>query len=251
MSPRRRRRRELAIGKRYFYVLLREQRLAALRELDPSRASGTGRALYRQVDHTSDVCCRLTGTTAPRLRFRLVARVLRSYTTRVMQPRRTTLTRWARDPRPQPVKATTENPQTPVSVIEHSRSARAVTIEISGRKPLSLRAPFRSENSTAACQGGIGELFRASTARFVEPCDPPYVSAPDASDSVTASRQLSTSTHASVRSRRRRKTCASRSVEESGVSRRPGFASVSLRFLVLFRCVSSVFFSKPRRKPNL
>jgi len=120
-------------------------------------------------------------------------------------PTKHTLTRWARDPRTRPIKTALAGPQTPVTVIEHPRVAWALAIEISGRKPLSPRAPFRPRHPTPLVRTvGSGSL-RASPARIVEPCDSPYVSALDASDSVTASRRLSTSTHASVSFRLRSK----------------------------------------------
>jgi hypothetical protein len=89
--------------------------------------------------------------------------------------------------------------------------------------------------------GRAGRILRASTARFVESCDPPHVSAHDAFDSVTASRQRTTSTHASVWSRFRQQTCACRSIEGFGFSRCRQPASVGL-WSLLFTS-SSVFFS--------
>lgn len=133
------------------------------------------------------------------------------------------------------LRSRAKDPQTPVAVISHPHSVWVETTEISGRKPLLPRTPFRLENPTAACQGGVVEPFRAIAARFVEPCGPPHVSAQDASDSVTASRQLSASTHASVKPRLGQKTCAFRRAGGSGVSRRRKPASVSPR-TSLFTC---------------
>jgi len=94
-----------------------------LRELDPSRAFGTGGALYRYVNLTSDVCSRLAGTTKPRLRSRSAARS-RHWHIRLSPhtPRQVALTRWARDHPRLPVKATSDCPQTPASVAQYERS---------------------------------------------------------------------------------------------------------------------------------
>jgi hypothetical protein len=120
-----------------------------------------------------------------------------------------------------PVTAASKNPQTPVTVIDVLCFAQARTKEISGRKPLSHCAPFCLFPPAVACQGERDGSFGLAPRVFVEPCDSPFVSALDAFDSVTASHQRTTSTHASVWSRFGQETCASRRFEGFGVFTTP------------------------------
>jgi len=64
-----------------------------------------------------------------------------------------------------PVKAVNKNPQTPITVIDVSCFAQVEVMKISGRKPLSLRAPFRRFPPRVACQGEhVGSFGLASRA---------------------------------------------------------------------------------------
>jgi len=162
--------------------------------------------LYRYVNHTSDVCRHLAGTTTPRLRGRLVARgFATTYGLRRTRPRNTRLPVGLETLEYNRLRPYRRAPRrlSPLSNTRASRGPRR--IEISGQKPLSPRAPLRPRLLAPLVRTASRGSLRASSARFVEPCDSPYVSAPDAFDSVTASRRLSTSTHASVSFRPRSK----------------------------------------------
>lgn len=58
------------------------------------------------------------------------------------------------------ITATGKNLQTPITVIESLCFAQVKALEISGRKPLLLCAPFRRFPPAAACQGKLVGSFR-------------------------------------------------------------------------------------------
>jgi hypothetical protein len=90
VSPQRRRLRQLANEKRFFFGSSASRRFenSTLRVLPALEEP-----CIDMSTTTSDVRCRLAGTTAPRLRSRLAARNL----THLIQLRETALTRWARN----------------------------------------------------------------------------------------------------------------------------------------------------------
>lgn len=108
-------------------------------------------------------------------------------------------------------------------------------------------SPFSSESRLSKRDR---RFLRASTARFVEPCDSPHVSVRDAFDSVIASRQRTTSTHASVGSRFGQETCASCQIEGSCVSRRFRPALVGLWSLLFYQFERFLLEPMPRGRTS-